>query len=293
MKIQTLSVVCGTRACNANCPFCVSQMTPSVDLKPEVNWRNFKRACRLAQIGGATTVLLTGKGEPTLYPKLILDYLTALNPWQFPFIELQTNGIRFGLFEEKCDYTEDGQTYVQWLRDWYNAGLTTICLSAVHYDWKKNKEIYGKEYQPLSGIVNLLHHIGYTVRFSIMMMKDYIDNPDEVEKVIKFCKGQKIKQLTIRPITTPENVDNPISKWTEEHALESEELTDIQEWLIDLATPVLTLSHGATVYDYEGQNVCLANCLTTNKTDDDIRQIIYYPDGTVSYDWKYKGAVLL
>lgn len=29
MKIQTLSVVAGTEACNARCPFCVTGMTPA------------------------------------------------------------------------------------------------------------------------------------------------------------------------------------------------------------------------------------------------------------------------
>ena len=87
MKIQTLSVVVGNRSCNATCPFCISACTPKADLPTNPNWRNFKKACRLAQIGGATTVLLTGKGEPTLHPQLINDYLGHLEEFQFPFIE--------------------------------------------------------------------------------------------------------------------------------------------------------------------------------------------------------------
>jgi hypothetical protein len=55
----------------------------------------------------------------------------------------------------------------------------------------------------------------------------------------------------------------------------------------------LELSHGGVVYDVYGQNVCYTNALTTNKSSEDIRQIIFFPDGTISHDWKYTGAVLL
>jgi len=74
MKIGTFSVVCGTNACNAKCPFCISRMTGTKSgLVPpsEVNWRNLRVACRLAEKAGATTALITGKGEPTLWPELV------------------------------------------------------------------------------------------------------------------------------------------------------------------------------------------------------------------------------
>ena len=42
MKIQTFSIVAGTEACNAKCPFCVSKMTPNCGIsnkKVELNYR--------------------------------------------------------------------------------------------------------------------------------------------------------------------------------------------------------------------------------------------------------------
>lgn len=98
MRIQTFSILTGSETCNARCPFCISRMTPplGVDLKePEVNWRNFAIACRLAASSGVTTVMLTGKGEPTLFPEQITRFLRALADSHFPFIELQSNGILF------------------------------------------------------------------------------------------------------------------------------------------------------------------------------------------------------
>jgi hypothetical protein len=47
------------------------------------------------------------------------------------------------------------------------------------------------------------------------------------------------------------------------------------------------------VYDIEGQNVCMTNSLTRDTNIENIRQIIYFPDGHIRYDWEYTGAVLL
>ena len=285
-----MSIVVGNKACNAKCPYCISKMTSKTEQLPSmfwtINWRNFHIACKLAQKAEATTVLLTGKGEPTLHPNLITQYLTQLGDNKrcyFPFIELQTNGIKLATDE----------SYNEHLKEWYKLGLTTICLSAVHWDIERNKEIYG-DYYDLPSLTNKLHSMGFTVRLSIMMLKGYIDNPREIRKVIGFCRTNKIKQLTIRPISRPEGaIDTPQALFVKEHTLNEQDQFDIEKDIAKHATPVLHLAHGATVYDFDGQNICLANCLTTNKNEDDIRQIIFFPDGTISYDWAYKGAVLL
>lgn len=120
MKIQTFSIIAGSEACNARCPFCISHMTPphGMELKePEVHWRNFKKACRLAQLSGVTTAMFTGKGEPTLFPNQITKYLEALQDYDFPFIELQTNGIR--MYDRQDEFDRH-------LSRWYHLGLTTL-----------------------------------------------------------------------------------------------------------------------------------------------------------------------
>jgi len=47
------------------------------------------------------------------------------------------------------------------------------------------------------------------------------------------------------------------------------------------------------VYDLNGQNVCLTNCLTGSSDPDNTRQIIYFPDGRIMYDWRFPGARIL
>src|SRR5437667_11672645 len=96
MNVTTFSIVAGSLACQARCEFCIAGMTPANNVStklPEVDWRNFRKTCRLAQVAGTTTVLITGKGEPTLFPDQITQYLEELQPYNFPVIEMQTNGI--------------------------------------------------------------------------------------------------------------------------------------------------------------------------------------------------------
>jgi hypothetical protein len=51
--------------------------------------------------------------------------------------------------------------------------------------------------------------------------------------------------------------------------------------------------HGARVYDVGGQNVCVSDCLTREPETANVRTLIFYGDGRVTYDWQYDGAVLL
>ncbi len=82
MKFQTFSIVVGGPDCNGDCPFCVFEMTPSLKLpvlKAEnIDKRNLEIACEMARMSRVTTVLFTGKGEPTLYPELITAYLKPI-----------------------------------------------------------------------------------------------------------------------------------------------------------------------------------------------------------------------
>ena len=58
------------------------------------------------------------------------------------------------------------------------------------------------------------------------------------------------------------------------------------------AIKLLPLVHGAQVYDIEGQNFCLSDCLTINPESKEIRTLIFYADGSIFYDWQYQGARL-
>jgi molybdenum cofactor biosynthesis enzyme MoaA len=292
MKVRTFSIVAGSMACQARCPFCVAHMTPKNGIgskAPDINWRNFKKACQFARDGGCSTAMITSKGEPTIFPDQVSEFLQNLAPFNFPVIELQTNGLLIA----------DGpgnKVTDQHLTDWYNAGLTTVAISVSHYDADKNKEIYmagKKDYMDLPALIAKLHRFGFSVRLAVVMVKGYIDSVAEVEKMIAFAQANKVEQLTFRPVTKPDKSENEaIFKWTSEHHVPAELEGQLNKHLSSVGNSVLELAHGATVYDVRGQNVCMTNCLTIQPDNDELRQVIFFPDGHLRYAWQYSGAVI-
>ena len=109
-----------------------------------------------------------------------------------------------------------------------------------------------------------------------------------------FAQENNVEQLTISPVNKPnESKSLDIYDWATEHALKSNQLQDISNYLSEKGTRLLELPHGAVVYDVDGQNVCLNNCLTRTTDSENIRQLIFFPDGHLRYDWEYQGAILL
>jgi molybdenum cofactor biosynthesis enzyme MoaA len=288
MHFQTFSVVVGSRACNAHCPFCISKQTGLPELT-DVNWRNFQVACKLfSSQDEATTVLLTGKGEPTLYPELITKYLMELKGYQFPLIELQTNGIRIASGELD-----------EYLQSWYEQGMTTIALSVVHYDSRKNAEIYQPEkadFTDLEKLINKLHapERKFSVRLCVMLLKGYIDCPLKVAEMVVECKRLGVEQLTFRNIKAADvTSDDKVTEWTRQHALSDNEVELINQYIQNYGTRLCPLMHDAVIYDVGGQNVCLGTCLTYDPYQEDFRQLIFFPSGELRWDWQYKGARIL
>jgi hypothetical protein len=56
---------------------------------------------------------------------------------------------------------------------------------------------------------------------------------------------------------------------------------------------LMRLVHGAVIYDVNQQNVCLTDSLTIDQQKEEIRQLIFFPDGRLVYDWVFAGARIL
>jgi len=293
MRVQTFSILAGSEACNARCPFCISKMTPPLGVKlkePKVNWRNFEVACRLAKSCGVTTAMFTGKGEPTIFPDQITTYLEKMEKHNFPLIELQTNGI---LLSEKAD------KYDRHLKTWYEKGMTTIAVSIVHYEPEKNRQIYlphKKSYIDLPRLIETLHGYGLSVRLTCIAANGFIDSSRVLDNLLSFAKENKVEQLTLTPVNKPDAEHNGHLEswnWTTAHCLRDEQLGEIKAHLESSGSKLMVLGHGAVVYDLHGQNICLNNCLSVQPDADGMRNIIFFPDGHIRYYWQYEGAILL
>jgi len=299
MRIETFSILTGSAACNARCPFCISKMTPpeGVELKvPPVNWRNFMKACRLAELKGVTTAMFTGKGEPLLFPGQITGFLEAMAHFNFPMIEIQTNGIKI---------SENPEEYSHHLQNWHDFGLTTVAISIVHYEPEKNREIYlpyKKQYIDLPALIRAIRKVGrdgemkgLSVRLTCIGADGYVDSVEKLQKLIEFARANLVEQLTFTPVNKPDEEhshDKAAWDWINKHHLKDHQLREIMDFVKKNGSHLLTLQHGAKVYDVNGQNLCLNACLTVHPDKDDLRNLIFYPDGSIRYYWQYPGALL-
>lgn len=322
IKPFTMSVIIGSAACNARCPFCISRMTPpdGITTKPEpINWKNWHQACTLALRSGVTTIMLTGKGEPTLFPEQVTEVLKRLKPYDFPIIELQTNAIPIadGKLDEGVYFSapfgeyKSGTPPVSTLQHWFNLGLRTIAISNVGIDPELNQKVYlpyRKEYIDLEATIAKLHAIGFSVRLATVMINGGIDSSAKVFELIQFAKKNNVEQVSIRPVTKTHEVTKESSntllpqlsqkdlaaKWVDDNCVNEISQEIIGDYLKNYGTLLMTLPHGANVYDFNGQNICFTNCLTHDTNPDSIRQLIYRSaTGNIGYSWEYSGAIIL
>jgi molybdenum cofactor biosynthesis enzyme MoaA len=261
-------------------------MTPScgVSTQPqEINWRNFAKSARFAKSVGATTALITGKGEPMLFPHELTIYIEELNANGFEFIELQTNG---SLLEKMNDFVDE----------WYDLGLTHINISVAHNDIRKNMYLLtGKDDVDFDywTIFDQLNDVGFTTRVNCTVFKSGIDSTKKAMVFLEDAKD-RVHQVTFRDVTAPEqSEDREAYDWVQKHKWE-DGYAKIHEYLRMFgARKVLELGFGAEVFDLNGQNVAIHTCLTSSTDPNEIRQLIFFPDGRLRYDWKYPGALLL
>jgi hypothetical protein len=125
------------------------------------------------------------------------------------------------------------------------------------------------------------------------MVKGGCDTTDEVDKLIDKCKREGVDQLTIRRVAKPSVTKSrgPFD-WVCENQ-PALKLYELYDHLDTNGTELLRLPHGASVFDVGGQHVCVGNCLTATTDPNDIRQLIFFPDGKLMYDWQYPGARIL
>ena len=292
MKTQNLSILVGTKVCNARCQFCISKMTPSNGIENrvlEIDRDKFRKVVEFAKKTHAETALITGKGEPTLYPEQMTQYLEILSEYDFKEIELQTNGLVLSEKKEKYD---------SYIKKWRKQGLSTIALSIVHYDSESNRKIYApdkKSYPDLGNLIKYLHDNGYKVRLSTMLLRGMIDNAGELEKLVEFARSNEVEQLTVRPITVPEKSENQkVYNWTLKNTLKTNNLYEMINYAETNGEVKSILPYGGIIYDINGQNLCITNCLTKDSNPaEEVRQLIYFPDGKLRNNWEEKGEILI
>lgn len=188
-----------TDICNANCPFCISRMTPGICHKT-IDWDNFEQACKKGKELGCKVGKITGKGEPLLVINDILKAIKIMRRY-FDEVELQTNGILLQNF----------------INELIECGLDRVSISCVHYLNEKNREIYGEAYPDL---VELIRFIGgrVDIRLSCTLVKGFIDSVRKIEDFIKYWGYMPVGQLTFIPVGYIG--ENRNAYWAKSHAVD-------------------------------------------------------------------------
>ncbi|MFH0948969.1 MAG: radical SAM protein [Candidatus Aenigmatarchaeota archaeon] len=290
-KALTYTIIAGSKTCTNDCGICISKMTPSYGIdnkEPKVDWAKFEKATRIAMNHGAKNVLITGKGEPTLYPGQITRYLTRLYGKSFDTIELQTNGSMIA----------NGGLYDAFLESWKDLGLDTVAVSIYHYDSQKNKEMFKPKngnYFDLPKLIKKIHSKDLNTRLSCVMLDGCIDNIEEVKKLIKYAKDHEVFQLTLRSVDCPrDSLSSETTKFVNEHKLNDKKIKTITDFLKKDGAKCDVLPHGAIVYEINEQNVCLTTGLTFDPGQEEIRQLVFFPQGWLTTSWEnvYGGRIL-
>lgn len=291
MKFKLFSVIVGTEACIASCPFCVSRenINKNNSKARDINFRNFEIAANLANRSGVDTVMLTSRGEPLLFPDQISEYLKHLKKYNFPFIELQTNGILFLLQKER---------YENYLKEWYENGLTTITISVVSNQPSINQKIYmpkAENYIDLPYLIEYLHSFGYCVRLTCVCCKGIMDTTSKMQEMIDFAKSNHVEQLTFRPLND-EFRRRETQEWINKNKMSKSQKKKLQRYLEKNGIRLLVLDRIGKVYDVNNQNVLFSFPLTKFTRDtnpENARQLIFFQDGHIRYEWEMEGGILL
>jgi molybdenum cofactor biosynthesis enzyme MoaA len=292
MKALTYTIIAGNKACPNDCPICISKMTPDYGIgysMPEVNWPKFEQATIIALNHRAENVLITGKGEPTLYPGQITQYLIRLYGKPFDRRELQTEGSRLA----------KSGIYDGFLDAWKDLGLSTVAISIYHYDAAKNKQIFQPrhgEYFDLTKLIEKIHNRGMNTRLSCVMLENLIDNPAEVERLIAYAKQNQVFQLTLRRADRPiKPLDAVVAEYVDAHRLADEQFQQIVDWVQQNGSFCYSLPHNAGVFEVNSQNVCISTGLSPAKEyAEEVRQLIFFPQGWLTTSWEnVQGGRLL
>jgi molybdenum cofactor biosynthesis enzyme MoaA len=256
----------------------LNSVTPNAK-RPDV--AEYRRVCQYAIEHGAASLLYTSKGEPTLWPDHLTEYLQVSRDFPFASVELQTNGIPIA----------DGKPVKDsHLEEWRKLGLSLVAISITHYDAEQNRRTYlprRTSYIDLPGLINKLHAADFKVRLACVMVGGNIDSPAELQNLMAFARDNKVEQLTVRPVNKPEiSRDDEITAWISGNYLLDAQKQALVQHLDSRGKLLQKLAWGGRIYDVDGQNVCYTNSLTRDDSADIGRQLIFFPNGMVSDSWE-------
>lgn len=270
LKAENLTISVPNAGCDKNCPYCVSRMTGYVANDYPKMIRNAGKVIHVARAAEVTSVLFTGKGEPTLAYRELIELARFFRSWP---LELQTNGVRLAAGSDSL------------LSELYDAGFDVIAVSV---DRTAELEAY-------RGLFARIRRAGLLARITVNIT-DLLGGI-AFSGLLDYCRATGISQLTLRRVITPENPkDAPTAQWIAGHAHESDYRSLMEEakrFVSERGRLIRTLNHGVEVYDCDGVSFSYSDyCIQERSLGDNVRSLVFLEDGHLYTSWNSPASIL-
>ena len=284
MKVQTMAVVPKIINCNLDCKFCIKKSTFTIKEAEDLDFYKLKASVDYAIKGGAQTVSISGGGEPLTYGFEKTTNLIKFLKNYFGKIDIHTNGTLL-----------NGRS----IREYAKAGLTNVMISRAHYDEELNKEVMGG-YTRTAEKVNILNENEIVPRLSVILLKNYIDNDEEIKKYLDWAAENEAKQVIVRQLSViPEKYCSYSSKendWSKQHFVPIKVAREFLEK--SESEKLLTLPWGPPVYSYKAQNNNFLNVCTYTYPENEekgysLGSVMFFPDNHLYYSWKHQASLIM
>lgn len=272
LKAENLTISLPNVGCDKNCPYCVSKMTGYMTANIEMMDRNLQKVVNVAEAADVTSILFTGKGEPTLNLSNISHFAFKLKE-RWP-LELQTNGIRLAADTQQID----------WLFE--VAGIDVLAISMDSPE----------QFQDYIPIFRRANELGMITRITVNITNRLGDD-FTFWSLINYCAQHGIRQLTLRRIVAPQYPrDLKVAKWIEENApLEKYNSLMMEGWRVaeKEGRLIRQLANGVYIWDINDVSFSYSDyCIQEKSMGDNVRSLVFQEDGHLYTSWSSLASVL-
>ena len=264
MKANNITICVPSKGCTRNCPYCISKMTPNVIGVHKFSTERIMRAIAFAQTMGATSLLITSRGEPLLNIRDIRRVITIAKEKFIPS-EIQTNG--------------DIDKYVDEL------AKNGLCVYAVSIDSIKQTEIQKRLYERVN-------HCSMILRWTVILHDENMKL--DVKNWLDLAQAHGVRQLSFRKLSVPLNPrDERPAKWIAQHSKNFPQWMKGLEAYIENRKIIRKLVFGPTVIEAESISLTyFPYCIQESGNEEELRSLILREDGHIYTDWNSNASIL-
>ncbi|MDD5251141.1 MAG: hypothetical protein PHT12_00735 [Patescibacteria group bacterium] len=286
-KIYSISVVVGSGECNAKCRHCGGRfLRPGALSGVQGTIKGLESAIILCKQYGGWAISLTSSGEPLMSPDAVTETLREIDRlkrmgYGMAFVNLFTNGFLL----------TDQRIREHYLPLWKSLGLTAVAISIHDVDYARNRECYNVADEvaipTLAEMVGAVKDAGLVPRITLLLHRGYCDNPVDYQRNLDALRDLGVYMVTSWAMCKPNGEWNQYSpsRWN---------LFRIRFFLWANCPRVFNQIWGGGVYNYHGLSARLTTYVSEHKpTNNFIRQLVVFQDGTVAYSWFQEGNFCL